>query len=367
MPFTFRKAARVPSAEAGAAGEVRIAGWLLFLALLVFVLILWGGVVRLSGSGLSIPDWPLINGSLLPPATEAEWQTVFESYQKVTPPSFVETPMSEFKKMFWIEYGHRFLAALVGIVFLAVFVRGFRNVSLRRQVGAHLIFAAMLLVGQAILGGVVVKEELKGELVAAHLGTAFWFFGVLLWMALKLSRMEGAILERTGRKGLVLLAWAATLFVFIQIVSGGLVAGSRAGLVFNTFPKIGDFWIPPAHVLWSSVYQPAINNVFQNQILIQFFHRWWAFIAAGLVIWAHIAALKVSTTPRARLAARGSAVFVTLQVILGIGNLMMKAPFGMSLAHLATGLSLFALMVILTYEVRFRWESQPARYEAPVA
>ncbi|HEU4436924.1 MAG TPA: COX15/CtaA family protein, partial [candidate division Zixibacteria bacterium] len=134
-----------------------------------------------------------------------------------------------------------------------------------------------------------------------------------------------------------------------------------------TFPKIGDFWIPPAHVLWSSVYQPAINNVFQNQILIQFFHRWWAFAAAGLVIWAHVLALKVSTTPRARLAARGTAVFIVLQIILGIGNLMMKAPFGMSLAHLATGLSLFALMVILTYEIRFRHESQPARYEAAAA
>ena len=366
MPI-FEKSTAVKTSETAPKGEVRIAGWLLFLSLLVFVLILWGGVVRLSGSGLSIPDWPLINGSLLPPMSDGEWQTVFESYQKVTPPSFVETPMAEFKKMFWIEYGHRFLAALVGIVFLAVFVRGFRNIYLRRQVGAHLIFAAILLVGQALLGGVVVKEDLKGELVAAHLGTAFWFFGVLLWMALKLSRMEGAILERSGRKGLVLLAWAATVFVFIQIVSGGLVAGSRAGMVFNTFPKIGDFWIPPAHVLWSSVYQPAINNVFQNQILIQFFHRWWAFAAAGLVIWAHVMALKVSTTPRARLAARGTAVFIVLQIILGIGNLMMKAPFGMSLAHLATGLSLFALMVILTYEIRFRHESQPARYEAAAA
>ncbi len=267
MPFTFRKTVRVPAAETAAAGEVRIAGWLLFLTLLVFVLILWGGVVRLSGSGLSIPNWPLINGSLLPPMSDAEWQAVFESYQKATFPSFAETPMPEFKKMFWIEYGHRFLVVLVAIVFLAVFVRGFRNISLRRQVGSHLVFAAMLLAGQVLLGKLVVKEDLKGELVAAHLGTAFWFFGVLLWTTLKLSRMEGAIIERSGRNGLVLLAWTATLFVFVQIVSGGLVAGSRAGLVFNTFPKMGDFWIPPGSSLWSSGYQPAQNNSFQNTIL----------------------------------------------------------------------------------------------------
>ncbi|MGH8005148.1 MAG: COX15/CtaA family protein [Limisphaerales bacterium] len=367
MGFTFGKTAKPPTTEAAPKGEVRIAGWLLFLTLLVFVLILWGGVVRLSGSGLSIPDWPLINGSLLPPTSEVEWQAVFTKYQATTELGLAPISLDEFKTLFWIEYAHRFLAALVGIVFLAVFVRGFKNVFLRRQVGAHLIFAAMLLIGQALLGGLVVKQELKGELVAAHLGAAFWFFGVLLWTTLKLSRMEGAIIERSGRGWLVLLTWAATLFVFIQVVSGGLVAGSRAGLVFNTFPKIGDFWIPPGNVLWSSVYQPVWNNLFQNQILIQFFHRWWAFIAAGLVIWAHVSALKVSSTPRARLAARGTAVFIVLQIILGIGNLMMKAPFGISLAHLATGLTLFALLVILTYEIRFRYETQPPRYEAPTA
>ena len=361
MAALFSKTAKTASAEAAVSGggEVRIAGWLLLLSLLVFVLILWGGVVRLSGSGLSIPDWPLINGSLLPPMSEAQWQAVFESYQKVSPPSFVEVPLSEFKTMFWIEYGHRFLVAATALIFIAVFVRGFRNIFLRRKVGAHLVFAAMLLAGQAILGGLVVKEELKGELVAAHLGTAFWFFGVLLWTTLKLSRMEGAIAV-SGRTGPILLAWLATVFVFVQILSGGMVAGSRAGLVFNTFPKMGDFWIPPAHTLWSSVYQPVWNNLFQNQILIQFFHRWWAFAAAGMAVWAHVAAFKLSTTPRAKLAARGIGVFLVLQILLGIGNLMMKAPFGMSLAHLATGLTLFALLVILTHEIRFRYEAQAA-------
>ncbi len=86
-----------------------------------------------------------------------------------------------------------------------------------------------------------------------------------------------------------------------------------------------------------------------------------------MAVGAHVFALKVSATPRARLAARGTAVFVVLQIILGIGNLVMKAPFGMSLVHLATGLTLFAFLVILTYEIRFRYEAQPARYEAPTA
>jgi len=352
------KAAKARPSEAGYKGEVRIAGWLLFLTLLVFVLIIWGGVVRLSGSGLSIPDWPLINGSLLPPMSDTDWEEVYDSYQKKAQGALVMVTLPDFKTMFWIEYSHRFLAALVGIVFLALFVRGFKNRAIRKQVGPHLIFAAMLLIGQALLGGLVVKEDLKGELVAAHLGAAFYFFGALLWMVLKLSRVEGAIVRR-GWRGISLLAWLATIFVFVQIVSGGLVAGSRAGLVFNTFPKMGDFWIPPATALWSSVYQPGCNNLFQNQILIQFFHRWWAFLAAGLVIWAHVQALKIPTTPRARLAARGVGIFLILQILLGIGNLVMKAPFGMSLAHLVTGLTLFGLLVILTHEVRYRYEASP--------
>ncbi len=357
MSALFGKTVKAGQPETGIGGEVRLGGWLLFLSLLVFVLILWGGVVRLSGSGLSIPDWPLINGSLLPPMSETDWQAVFTDYQVKTELGTVSLSLAEFKKLFWIEYSHRFLAALVGIVFLAIFVRGFKNSSLRKSVGAHLIFAAMLLAGQALLGGLVVKQDLKGELVAAHLGAAFWFFGVVLWTALKLSRTEGAIAVR-DRKGVKLLAWAALLSVFVQIVSGGLVAGTQAGLVFNTFPKMGDYWIPPLTVLWSWVYQPVWNNLFQNQVLIQFFHRWWAFAAAALVIWVHIRALKTaSSTPRARLAARGAAVFVVLQIILGIGNLMMKAPFGMSLAHLATGLTLFGLLIILTYEIRFRYET----------
>ncbi len=355
FPASKKTAVAKPS-EPGVKGEVRIAGWLLFLSLLVFTLIIWGGVVRLSGSGLSIPDWPLINGSLLPPMSDADWQAVFTKYQAKSDLGFVPLSISDFKTMFWIEYFHRFLAAVVALVFLAIFVRGFKNRTIRKQVGPYLVFAAMFLVGQALLGGLVIKEELKGELVAAHLGAAFYFFGIILWMALKLSRVEGAIARR-GWKGLSLLAWVATVFVFVQIVSGGLVAGSRAGLVFNTFPKMGDFWIPPATALWSSVYQPVWHNLFQNQILIQFFHRWWAFAAAAFVIWAHVKALKTATTPRARLAARGVGIMLVLQILLGIGNLVMKAPFGMSLAHLVTGLTLFGLLVIMTHEVRFRYET----------
>lgn len=356
LPVSKKAVFSKPS-DSDSKSEVRIAGWLLFLSLLVFVLIIWGGVVRLSGAGLSIPQWPLINGSLLPPMSAAEWQAVFQKYQSSG--GLTDLSLPDFKTMFWIEYFHRFLAAAVGLVFLAVFVRGYKNKTIRRQIGPHLILAAMFLIGQALLGGLVVQQELKGELVAAHLGAAFYLFSLLLWMVLKLSRMEGAIAV-SGRKMISLLSWAATFFVFVQIVSGGLVAGSHAGLVFNTFPKMGDFWIPPAKALWSSVYQPVWKNLFQNQILIQFFHRWWAFVAAGLVIWAHVKALKTPTTPRARLAVRGVGVLLILQLLLGIGNLMMKAPFGMSLAHLATGLTLFGLMVILTHEIRYRYEAAAA-------
>src|SRR4030067_864893 len=208
-------------------GHRRVASWLLFLTILVVILILWGGIVRLSGSGLSIPDWPLINWSLLPPLSDSDWQKVYQSYKSqvsnlTDPQSSVEISLSRFKFMFAIEYIHRFLASIVGIIFLA-----------------------------------------------------FLFFGLLLWMALKISVTEANLSVQKKSKGTA-LAWITMGVVFMQIISGGLMAGTKAGLVLNTFPKMGDYLVPPVSALWSTIYETPFHNLIQNQITNQFIHRWWA-------------------------------------------------------------------------------------------
>lgn len=355
--------------SAGAEGEkialarARIASWLVVLALVVFVLILWGGIVRLSGSGLSIPEWPIVNGSLLPPFSSGDWDAVYRTYHReilhITDLGSPEAiPPRRFKAMFTIEYLHRFLASLTGILFLAIFVRAWRLKPVRSQVKGLLITAAFFLVAQAVLGGIVVKRELEAEVVAGHLGLAFLFFATILWMALRLLRLPAAARVLPQSK-LRLLAWSATGTVFLQILSGGLVAGTHAGWMMNTFPKMGDFLVPPLSVLWSSIYPTRWHNLVENQVLLQFFHRWWAFVATLVVLFLIVRAIPFPLSPRGRLGLRAVGSVVVLQVLLGIGNLLMRVPFWLSLVHLATALFLFGLLVLITHELRYRYETFP--------
>jgi heme a synthase len=332
----------------------RMAAWLMVLSSLVAVLILWGGLVRLTGSGLSIPEWPIINGSLLPPFTTAGWETVYrtfytETHSAQTPPPIDIIELGKFQRMFAIEYFHRFLAAAVGIVFLAIFLRARILPDVWKLTKRRMIAAGVMLIVQAGLGGLVVKFGLPSAAIALHLGTAFLLLSLLLWTALELVRAgEPIIAERKKLRG---LGWAATHTVLLQVMSGGLVAGTGAGLLLNTWPKMGAYWTPPAALLWNDWYSPAIMNLFQNQILIQFVHRWLAFIAAGVVIALVLRTISLPLTTRGRLALRAVASILVLQILLGIGNLLMKVPFGMALAHLATGLLLFVTLLVITHEL----------------
>ncbi len=326
----------------------RVASWLILLSSLVSLLILWGGIVRLSGSGLSIPDWPLINGSLLPPFSEEGWEAVYQDYAVRYPAMVENLAVGQFERMFAIEYLHRFLAALVGLVFLAIFVRARRTAQVWSRIRPHLIGGATLLVLQATLGGIVVKYDLKAIAVASHLGLAFLYFGLLVWTALTLLREERA--EATRSRALALVAGGTVL---LQIISGGLVAGTSAGMLLNTWPLMGSYWIPPLHLLWADWYAPGIMNLFENQILIQFVHRWLAFVAAGLVIAMIARSVSLELNSRARIALRATASVLVLQILLGIGNILLKVPFWMAFAHLATGLLLFSLLVVIAHEIRY--------------
>ncbi|MCC6476806.1 COX15/CtaA family protein [bacterium] len=329
----------------------RLASWLLFCSMLVTLLMLWGGFVRISGSGLSIPDWPLINGSLLPPFSESGWQTVFDTYKHTYPMLTQGMSLGGFQTQFAIEYFHRFLAALVGIVLLAVILRAKKSAELWPEVKKPLLWVGGLLIVQAILGGIVVKFDLAAQALAVHLGIAYTIFGILLWQALRLSRWGES--KRDNFRKFQRFGKEAVIASLIQVVSGGLVAGTGAGLVMNTWPKVGDHWIPPISTMWGDWYTPVIANLWQNQILIQFFHRWWAFVVVGLVTHLIIRAMKEPLSTRGRVALRALATVLVLQILLGIGTLLMKVPPHMALTHLAVGLLLFSLLIIITHEMAY--------------
>lgn len=337
----------------------RLSSWLIFLVMVVFLIIVWGGFVRLTGSGLSIPDWPMINGSLLPPLSDQDWKTVYASYHRelynISDLSLpTEIPMGRFKTIFAIEYFHRSLAALVGIVFAAIIIKSLRQKQIWQEVRWYLIAAAILLLGQATLGGIVVKQELQAKLVAIHLGTAFLFLGLLLWTALFLSRAKEGVKSPMGDK-LSVLAWLASSALLIQVVSGGLTAGTKAGLIFNTFPKMGDFLIPPLNILISPAYGSFLGNLFGNQILIQFIHRWWTLVALVLIIALIVKGMDVPLSPPGRLALRLVGTVTVFQILWGILNLLLKIPVWVSLVHLGTALLIFGLLVLIAHESRYRY------------
>lgn len=275
---------------------------------LVFVLVVWGGVVRLSGSGLAIPDWPLAEGKLLP-----------RPHPNVL-----------------IEFGHRVIAMLVGFVTIAIAIMVFRSREARAKVGALTVAALITLVLQIFMGGRVVLEELPVDRVVAHLLLAFTFFGILLLMALRVT--EGAPVGVYDPRARVLARFAhlSAGAVFLQAGLGAWVSSSGAALACPDFPTCQGSWLPPMTGL----------------VGIHYAHRLGAYAIVLLVLGLLVAAAPARLPPRARWPLRISGILLALQVILGIGNVVLRVPLPISVAHLGTALVLFGSLLTAAHELK---------------
>jgi heme a synthase len=295
-----------------------------FLAVLIFFLIVVGGLVRNLGAGLSCPDWPLCQGRLIP----------------------------QLDLRVFAEYFHRLFAAGVSIITLAVVGFVFFNKPLRAPLGRPALLAICLLLSQVILGGLTVLKLLQSEIVTLHLATGTLFFATVIYMALK-SRStseKGGVPENAktlGRWGLVALT-----VVYLQIVLGGIVSSHYAGLACPDFPTcLGQWW--PTLLADSS---GAMTVPVGSNVHIQFAHR----IGATLVFVVGIffgvklfkGAKEAGLPPRFQGLAAAIIFLVLTQVTLGIGNVIWRLPVAMSVAHLAVAEGLFALVLISTYEIR---------------
>ncbi|MGE5177345.1 MAG: COX15/CtaA family protein [Hyphomicrobiales bacterium] len=290
----------------------------------VFVLVVWGGVVRLSGSGLAIPDWPLAEGKLLP----------------------------EPHPNFLIEYTHRFLAMVVGFLTLGVAVTVFRNALWRARLGRLTAFALVTLAIQVFLGGRVVLEELPVDRVVTHLVVAFVFFAILLRMAL-VARDAGAAeagpdaasggavpggapaVVRGKRPGLAIWTRIAAFAVLLQVGLGGWVSSSGAALACPDFPTCRGQWFPQMAGL----------------VGIQFSHRIGAYAIVLIVLGLLFRAAPVPLPARARWPLRISGILLAVQFTLGVMNVLLQVPLPVSAAHLGTALALFATLNVAAYEV----------------
>ncbi|HEY2246746.1 MAG TPA: COX15/CtaA family protein [Bradyrhizobium sp.] len=335
------------SATHQAASIRAIRAWLFTVASLIAVMVLVGGATRLTESGLSIVEWKPVTGAL-PPLSQSEWERAFDAYKLIPQYRQLNAGMSlsDFKTIFWWEWSHRLLGRLIGAVYLLPFLyflwRGGVSGELKRRL--WLIFGLGALQGAVgwwmVASGLSERVEVSQYRLATHLVLALLIFAAIVWTLRRLGdRPPLPVSARMKITGAVLV-----VLTFVQLYLGALVAGLRAGLVYNTWPAIDGAFIPSGARLWFE--QPWWHNLFENALTVQFEHRMTAY-ALFLLAALHAFDLIRAKAPRA--AVTGALWLlgaVTLQAVLGILTLLNQVPVVLALAHQAVAITVLTLAVL---------------------
>jgi len=325
--------------------------WLLFMAATVFAMVVVGGATRLTESGLSIVEWKPVTGAL-PPIGEAEWQAEFEKYQ--TSPEYklknYGMSLDEFKGIFYWEWAHRLLGRLIGLFFFVPFVWFWARGRVPEGYKPRLIVLFILGGLQGALGWYMVKSGLVDEpavshyRLTAHLSLALLIFGALFWTALSLLNPQPERTNRTLKK----LSHIFMAVLLLQIVMGALVAGLKAGHIFNTWPLMGDTFVPEGLM----VMEPAWRNFLDNAVTTQFDHRIGAYVLTALVFALLWAARGQSFRIKKGVYALTAAV--AIQMFLGITMLLKEVPVSWGTAHQGGGVLVLAAIIYLMHMQRGR-------------
>ena len=328
-----------------------VAIWLLVCCGLVFAMVVLGGFTRLTGSGLSMVDWRPLMG-WLPPLSDAEWQRVFELYQ--LSPEFLKVnahmDVDAFKGIFWLEFLHRLLGRTIGIVFLLPFVFFFaKGYILAREWPKYLL---MFILGgmQGVLGWYMVKSGLvdiphvSQYRLTAHLVAAFMIYAYMFWVAMSLLFPT----RGNNRHPWFGKAMALTGLTSITIISGGFVAGLKAGKIYNTFPMMGDYWVPPG----TMALEPAWRNLFDNMTTVQLDHRILAITTLLAVVGFWFKARQADLPLRSQPAVNALLHTAVLQVGLGIMTLLMSVPVILGATHQAVAMLLFTISLYILHSLR---------------
>jgi cytochrome c oxidase assembly protein subunit 15 len=326
-----------------------VKGWLTVVAALIAIMVLVGGATRLTESGLSIVEWKPVTGTL-PPLSEAQWQQAFEGYKTIPQYRELNAGMSlhEFKTIFWWEWGHRLLGRVIGAVYLLPFLfflwRGALSAELRTRL--WVIFALGALQGAVgwwmVASGLTQRTEVSQYRLATHLTLALIIFASIVWTLRRMEpRPQPAIAGRLKFTGVALLG-----LTFVQLYFGALVAGLRAGRVYNTWPEIDGAFIPSAARLWFE--EPWWRNLFDNTLTVQFEHRMTAYALLILAV-LHAADTTRSAAGRALVGGAWALVAaILLQAGLGILTLLHQVPIDLALAHQAVAIVVLTLAVLQT-------------------
>jgi cytochrome c oxidase assembly protein subunit 15 len=349
-------ASRSRVAATPGSAERAVAAWLLACCLLVFAMIVVGGVTRLTHSGLSITEWQPIVGTL-PPLTEQDWRVAFDKYRATPEYRQVNKGMSldAFKGIFWWEYFHRLLGRLIGVAYLVPLVW----FAARRMVptGYGWKLAGIFALGglQGAMGWYMVQSGLVDDprvsqfRLTAHLGLAFVILGAMLWVALSLLHPRREALATRGARSARRWAFGIVALVFAMVLTGGFVAGIRAGFAYNTFPLMNGAWIPPEILML----EPAWTNFFWNMATVQFDHRVGAWLLFFLVpvLWWKLRS-EDGVPPRAEQGGNALVAVLAIQIALGIATLLLVVPLPLAALHQAGAAIVFALAVYVAHAMR---------------
>ncbi len=335
-------------------GQLRasVVPWLGVLLLMMLSLNTLGGWVRLSGSGIAIPQWPLIHGSLLPPLGSQAWSEVradWEQHQaalrrKVESGELAEGNLgrepqddADFKLMFLTEYAHRLLAALTAVVLAGCLSVVLRTRELRAQAGVPLVAASVLVLQQAVLGGLLVDQGTGTHFLFLHQGNAGLVLLCILWALLRL--LEEPFEKPAGEvpPALRRLLGLTVLAGWIQLLVGALIAGSHFA-------------------------PPGSTSLLDAAELHQWLHRVGAGLLVVLLLLSCWQAWRCASGARLRLALQVAATFIAVQIVLGIGAALVAGAGGGSalpLAHQLMGMCLFSSLALAYYDA-CRQARQPA-------
>ncbi|GLS98723.1 heme A synthase [Sphingobium jiangsuense] len=318
-----------------------MANWLLAVAALVVIMVVVGGITRLTESGLSITEWKPVTGAL-PPLSQEQWLEEFRKYQQIPEYQQINRGMSleDFKFIFFWEWSHRLLGRLIGLAFALPLIWFAARRAIPRGYGPRLVVLLALGGLQGAIGwwmvasGLVDRTDVSHYRLAVHLLTALLIVAGLVWTALDLLDLNRDASARPAR--LTPFALLAALVLFVQLMWGAYVAGLNAGYVASDWPLMNDHLVPEG-ISWHGSLWATISS---DPYLIHFFHRWWAWVAAlALILLAR----------RARKAGdRGASIalnaLVGLQILLGIATVLSGIDLPLAVAHQGVG----ALVVAAT-------------------
>ena len=350
----------IDAGKRGARGAIRV--WLMALFALVVVMITVGGLTRLTDSGLSITEWAPVSGAL-PPMSADAWEAEFAAYKLI--PEYIEQnagmSLSEFKVIYWWEWGHRQLGRVIGLVWAL----GFLYFLVWRQIPVGWTGRLLLLGGlgglQGAIGWWMVSSGLRDGMLdvasyrlATHLGLAFVILGFIAWYVFLLGRREADLMQarRSGEARLFSLSTVLMYVVFLQIILGALVAGIDAGRDFPNWPLMttgtGASFFPPEPFGLT----PIWRNFFEDAGLVQFIHRMSAYLlfAYAVVVWLRG---RTSANLQTRFGFNVVMAVLALQMVIGIVTVLYSAPVHIAIVHQFTAVLLWVAVLRARYLARY--------------